>query len=269
MSQAPNPKGNMSGYYKRPAKALERGGGFFIPGLEEQYKLKAFCGVLSLGLLALNRLPGYDVLGPQFRSETIGSIAAAFLLGTAAIEAATMSTVQDAAAGEEVIAASWVAKDGDGGEKRLASWAASTLRLGAESVRCAFLWSDDGVRHASGAFPAGGHALEWLEGRGKDGGIAAAAARGLPAVRGAVQAVPSLAERERGGLRATAVKAGDVPILAPLLSSGVDIVALVSDDATRTAWVIGMEGAGGEDLAATTDRLLLILRGAGAAGVAA
>ena len=48
------PQKNMSSYYKRPSAALERGGGFFVPGLEG-YKLRAAMGTLVLTLLALNR----------------------------------------------------------------------------------------------------------------------------------------------------------------------------------------------------------------------
>ena len=45
---------NMGSYYRRPSAALERGGGFFVPGLEG-YKLRAVMGILVLVLFAANR----------------------------------------------------------------------------------------------------------------------------------------------------------------------------------------------------------------------
>jgi hypothetical protein len=45
---------NMGSYYRRPSAALERGGGFFVPGLEG-YKLRAVMGALVLVLFAANR----------------------------------------------------------------------------------------------------------------------------------------------------------------------------------------------------------------------
>jgi hypothetical protein len=45
---------NMGSYYRRPSAAMERGGGFFVPGLEG-YKLRAVMGTLVLALFAANR----------------------------------------------------------------------------------------------------------------------------------------------------------------------------------------------------------------------
>eukprot|EP00611_Tribonema_gayanum_P015403 TRINITY_DN27230_c0_g1_i1.p1 TRINITY_DN27230_c0_g1~~TRINITY_DN27230_c0_g1_i1.p1 ORF type:complete len:287 (+),score=41.79 TRINITY_DN27230_c0_g1_i1:93-863(+) len=79
---------NMSSYYKRPSAALERGGGFFVPGLEG-YKLRAAMGALVFVFLVLNRYPGYEVDPPQLRSETIGAFCGALLLLQALLDRAT------------------------------------------------------------------------------------------------------------------------------------------------------------------------------------
>lgn len=67
-----------SSYYKRPAAALERGGGFYVPGLEgNRLRLAAAC-VLSLALL-LNRIVSEGATSSQLVSETLGAAACALL----------------------------------------------------------------------------------------------------------------------------------------------------------------------------------------------
>lgn len=78
-------KAQKSSFYKRPSKAIEMGGGFFIPGLEG-YKLRLATALLVLLLLALNRYPGYTPAASQLTSEAIGAGAAVILLAQALIE---------------------------------------------------------------------------------------------------------------------------------------------------------------------------------------
>lgn len=78
-------KAQKASFYKRPSKAIEMGGGFFIPGLEG-YKLRLATAVVVLVLLGLNRYPGYDVAPSQATSEVIGAGAAVILLAQALIE---------------------------------------------------------------------------------------------------------------------------------------------------------------------------------------
>lgn len=78
-------KAQKSSFYKRPSKAIEMGGGFFIPGLEG-YKLRLATALLVLLLLALNRYPGYAPAASQLTSEAIGAGAAVILLAQALIE---------------------------------------------------------------------------------------------------------------------------------------------------------------------------------------
>ena len=55
--EAAKRRGEKRGFYIRPSAALERGGGFFIPGLEGS-KLRFAIAFVLLGLLTLNRFPG-------------------------------------------------------------------------------------------------------------------------------------------------------------------------------------------------------------------
>ena len=85
------------GFYVRPSAAVERGGGFFIPGLEG-YKLRlAVALLLSAGLL-LNRVlspgePGFS----QLVSEVLGASGAAYLWAQVAAEEAAQREAEIAA----------------------------------------------------------------------------------------------------------------------------------------------------------------------------
>ncbi|EKX49473.1 hypothetical protein GUITHDRAFT_136133 [Guillardia theta CCMP2712] len=73
--------GGRKGFYVRPSKALEKGGGFYVPGLEG-YKLKLAVSVLAFSLLAINRvlLPGYQPTINQQTSEAVVVFTALFIL---------------------------------------------------------------------------------------------------------------------------------------------------------------------------------------------
>ncbi len=86
-------KAQKASFYKRPSKAIEMGGGFFIPGLEG-YRLRLFTAVLVFALLALNRFPGYGPSQSQLTSEVIGVGAAVVLFAQALVE----KVITDAAA---------------------------------------------------------------------------------------------------------------------------------------------------------------------------
>jgi len=74
--------GERKGFYVRPSKAIEQGGGFFVPGLEETWKIQVGVSLIVLFLLITNRFPWtYAPSGPQIISEGVGLIAAVSLLG--------------------------------------------------------------------------------------------------------------------------------------------------------------------------------------------
>ena len=76
-----------SGFYKRPAAAVERGGGFFVPGLEgPRLKLAAGC-VLSVALIA-NHFASSAAAPSQLRSELLGALSIALLFAQAAAQTA-------------------------------------------------------------------------------------------------------------------------------------------------------------------------------------
>lgn len=76
------------GLYVRPSKALEVGGGFYVPGLEG-YRLRLAIVGLILTLLSLNRLllPGFTPNANQVVSESITVLTAVFVLLQALFDA--------------------------------------------------------------------------------------------------------------------------------------------------------------------------------------
>lgn len=72
-------RGERKGFYIRPSAAIEKGGGFFIPGLEGR-KLRIFISGSVIAFLTLNRLSVSDVPVSQFISEAVATIASVFLL---------------------------------------------------------------------------------------------------------------------------------------------------------------------------------------------
>ena len=86
------------GLYVRPSKALEVGGGFYVPGLEG-YRLRLVIVGLILTLLSLNRLllPGFKPLPNQVVSETITVLTAMFVLLQAVFDATFKGNTGDAA----------------------------------------------------------------------------------------------------------------------------------------------------------------------------
>jgi hypothetical protein len=87
-------KENLGSYYKRPSAAIERGGGFFVPGLEG-YRLRLAMGGVAAVLLVLNRFPGYTVDPSQLRSEGIAAVASFLLIGQAAVDMLRMQISAD------------------------------------------------------------------------------------------------------------------------------------------------------------------------------
>jgi hypothetical protein len=68
----------MKGYYRRPSRAIEKGGGFFVPGLEDE-KVRVVTAAFLLFLFAANRFGMQFSTAPQIISEFTG-IAATLIL---------------------------------------------------------------------------------------------------------------------------------------------------------------------------------------------
>ena len=79
VSGARKRRGERKGYYIRPAVALERGGGFFIPGLEG-WRLRVTIAATVLTQLALERTSGIQTDAPQLTSTVVAAVAALALL---------------------------------------------------------------------------------------------------------------------------------------------------------------------------------------------
>ena len=87
LEQARVRRGERKGYYIRPASAFERGGGFFIPGLEG-WRLRFAISSIILLLLAAERSIVIEGDTQQLLSEAIAATAAISLIIRTALETA-------------------------------------------------------------------------------------------------------------------------------------------------------------------------------------
>jgi hypothetical protein len=71
-------KRGMKGYYRRPSRAIEKGGGFYVPGLEGEKIRVLSAGILVL-MIASNRAGVQTADASQITSEAIGVIMALIL----------------------------------------------------------------------------------------------------------------------------------------------------------------------------------------------
>jgi hypothetical protein len=150
-----------SGYYVRPSAALERGGGFYVPGLEGTRLRVVGAAVLSVGLV-LNRVlsPG-EPQTSQVVSEALGALGCAIVFGQSAAQqrieaeqeqdelraalASRMSETQELGA--------TLAQD----EPRAARsrWAAASLLRITPARAVVWVGGDGGVMLRCGRFPPG------------------------------------------------------------------------------------------------------------------
>lgn len=74
----------MKGYYRRPSRAIEKGGGFFVPGLEGE-RIRLLTSVALFAMFSLNRAGQLVQTLPQIISEVTGLVMALvlFLQGVA------------------------------------------------------------------------------------------------------------------------------------------------------------------------------------------
>lgn len=71
-------KPGMKGYYRRPSRAIEKGGGFFVPGLEGE-KIRVSTATVLILMVAANRLGNQQVQFNQIVSELCAISAAVWL----------------------------------------------------------------------------------------------------------------------------------------------------------------------------------------------
>ena len=71
-------KRGMKGYYRRPSRAIEKGGGFFVPGLEGE-KIRVLSAAVLVFMIASNRAGVADATIAQVTSEVIGMVMAIIL----------------------------------------------------------------------------------------------------------------------------------------------------------------------------------------------
>ena len=90
----------MKGMYRRPSKAVEQGGGFFIPGLEDG-KIRILSGVDLLVLIAVNHNGAEPIALAQSVSE-LTSIACALYLFLQGVLPATSGSSSSGDAGSQI-----------------------------------------------------------------------------------------------------------------------------------------------------------------------
>ena len=79
-------KRGMKGYYRRPSRAIEKGGGFFVPGLEGE-KIRVVSAAVLVFMIASNRAGVEDATAAQITSEVIGMVMAVILFVQGVAEA--------------------------------------------------------------------------------------------------------------------------------------------------------------------------------------
>jgi Cofactor assembly of complex C subunit B, CCB2/CCB4 len=91
-SRRPDPPAVKSSFYKNPSKAIEKGGGFYIPGLRGP-RLRYFVGAAVLALIAANLRASALPLAAQPRSLLVSTA-----IGVAGALAVIATAVQDSSA---------------------------------------------------------------------------------------------------------------------------------------------------------------------------
>jgi hypothetical protein len=136
-------KDSTKGVYSRPSSAIERGSGFFVPGLEGA-KVRLAVGILLLGVTAVNHygdpLVSITTMGNTF-AEALAAVFAILVLLQAAIEfrkerssdngfgfvrTGTSSQIADAAKTPTTLVQVWSVPPLDDGWKNRVEWAAGS-----------------------------------------------------------------------------------------------------------------------------------------------
>eukprot|EP00752_Nemacystus_decipiens_P006524 g5875.t1 len=111
-ANSPRPPGtekNLGSYYRRPSAAIERGGGFFVPGLEG-FRLRFVLAAVILGLLSLDGFSRPGMTTSQVVSESLAGLAGFVLFAQALLDQQKERAVEMR---REAIAASPASAGGD------------------------------------------------------------------------------------------------------------------------------------------------------------
>jgi len=174
---SPKKIGRAEGVYVRPSGAIEKGSGFFVPGLEGP-KVRLVIGLVLLGATGVNHLLLGDVgtfgnspkeeLGGNFLSfsETTAVVYSVLLLFQSAIEyakealpeayseATTNSKESTTVAGNtEVLEQKWSNTSGENDETYRSSvqWAAASYLSMTPTTQILLLTKEDGIRYKLGS----------------------------------------------------------------------------------------------------------------------
>ena len=150
-------RGERKGFYVRPSAAIEKGGGFFIPGFEG-WKLRGLISSVLGVLLVLNRGGAYEPTPSQLVSEAIASTAVLLLVFQTATQLFGFGdAVVGASSSEGDLVRKAFARPGAGYES--AMWAANAL-LDTSKGSVAILFRNGEVEAFAGSFEQGNSLME-------------------------------------------------------------------------------------------------------------
>lgn len=151
-SEAIARRGERKGFYIRPSAAIEKGGGFFIPGFEG-WKLRGLIASVLVFLLFSNRAGGYDPTPYQLVSEAIASTAVVSLIVQTANQYLGFGDAASKAPDQvaDVTRSTFVRP---GADEFTATWAAKALMYTSDAS-VAILFRDGEVETFAGTFERG------------------------------------------------------------------------------------------------------------------
>ena len=94
-----------SSFYKNPSKAIEKGGGFYFPGLRGP-RLRIFIAVVAFGLLSINHVASIRssiTIPPSFTVSEIGALLALFSVLSSAYADIMRATEEEMGSKDPVI----------------------------------------------------------------------------------------------------------------------------------------------------------------------
>lgn len=170
----PGPSQGKPAFYKNPSKAIERGGGFFIPGLRGP-RLRVAVSALAATLLSLNHLSvgAADAQSSLWVSEALATMATVVVLATALVDifaeqrAKLSITVQPVAVSNSP-SSDRAQTSGSAAESGVVAWV-EAVAADLAGVSAIALCSGGDVVYASGLATGGVEAGEVARRVGKEG----------------------------------------------------------------------------------------------------